>query len=87
MFSRRINATQEARAYSHDGPIGHRKRGYVLTTDQPPQEARVCSHDGPIGRRKRLLRKTAVRVFNEPVAGLEVHQTGQCRCSQKVGGR
>eukprot|EP00976_Prorocentrum_cordatum_P013886 277189-Prorocentrum_minimum.AAC.1 len=28
------NQTQEARVYSHDGPIRHRKRGYVLTTDQ-----------------------------------------------------
>eukprot|EP00976_Prorocentrum_cordatum_P112292 1195508-Prorocentrum_minimum.AAC.7 len=25
---------QEARIYSHDGPIGHRKRRYILTMDQ-----------------------------------------------------
>eukprot|EP00959_Pyramimonas_sp_CCMP1952_P240987 5036652-Pyramimonas_sp.AAC.1 len=30
----RTNQTQEARVYSHDGPIGHRKRGYILMTDQ-----------------------------------------------------
>eukprot|EP00959_Pyramimonas_sp_CCMP1952_P318940 6673010-Pyramimonas_sp.AAC.2 len=28
------NQTQEARVYSHDGPIRHRKRGYILTMDQ-----------------------------------------------------
>ena len=28
------NRTQEARVYSHDGPILRRKRGYILTTDQ-----------------------------------------------------
>eukprot|EP00976_Prorocentrum_cordatum_P112406 1195525-Prorocentrum_minimum.AAC.9 len=50
------------RVYSHDGPIGRRKRGYILTTDQSDagstvifsqrtnrtQEAQVYSHDGPI---------------------------------------
>eukprot|EP00959_Pyramimonas_sp_CCMP1952_P265522 5551832-Pyramimonas_sp.AAC.1 len=30
----RTNQTQEAWVYSHDGPIGHGKRGYILTTDQ-----------------------------------------------------
>eukprot|EP00976_Prorocentrum_cordatum_P002032 40637-Prorocentrum_minimum.AAC.1 len=33
IFSRRTNQIQEARVYSHDGPLGRRKRGYVLTTD------------------------------------------------------
>eukprot|EP00976_Prorocentrum_cordatum_P074343 1181481-Prorocentrum_minimum.AAC.5 len=33
IFSRRTNRTQEVRVYSHDGPIGHRKCGYILTTD------------------------------------------------------
>eukprot|EP00976_Prorocentrum_cordatum_P010575 211122-Prorocentrum_minimum.AAC.1 len=28
------NQTQEAQVYSHHGPIGCRKRGYILTTDQ-----------------------------------------------------
>eukprot|EP00976_Prorocentrum_cordatum_P066505 1178340-Prorocentrum_minimum.AAC.4 len=31
IFSRRTNQTQEAWVYSHDGPIRHRKRGYILT--------------------------------------------------------
>eukprot|EP00976_Prorocentrum_cordatum_P062787 1176855-Prorocentrum_minimum.AAC.3 len=58
---------QEARVYSHDGPIGRRKRGYILTTDQSDaggagifsrrtnqtHEVRVYSHDGPIRRRRR----------------------------------
>eukprot|EP00976_Prorocentrum_cordatum_P055996 1129688-Prorocentrum_minimum.AAC.1 len=58
---------QEARVYSHDGPIGRRKREYTLTTDRSDagsasilsrrtnrtQEARVYSHDGPIRRRQR----------------------------------
>eukprot|EP00976_Prorocentrum_cordatum_P071937 1180520-Prorocentrum_minimum.AAC.1 len=65
ILTTRTNWTQESWAYSHDGPIGRRKRGYILTTDQSDagsasifsrqtnrtQEARVCSHDGPIGRR------------------------------------
>eukprot|EP00976_Prorocentrum_cordatum_P026553 539575-Prorocentrum_minimum.AAC.1 len=34
IFSRRTNHTQDARVYSHNGPIKHRKRGYILTTDQ-----------------------------------------------------
>eukprot|EP00976_Prorocentrum_cordatum_P118099 1196411-Prorocentrum_minimum.AAC.4 len=64
---RRTNQTQEARVYSHDGPIRRRRRGYILTTDQSDaggagifsrrtnqtQEARVYSHGGPIGRRRR----------------------------------
>eukprot|EP00976_Prorocentrum_cordatum_P004307 84644-Prorocentrum_minimum.AAC.1 len=33
-FSRRTNQTQEVWAYSHDGPIRRRKRGYILTADQ-----------------------------------------------------
>eukprot|EP00976_Prorocentrum_cordatum_P073985 1181342-Prorocentrum_minimum.AAC.5 len=38
IFSRCTNKAQEARAqearvYSHDGPIRHRKRGYILTMD------------------------------------------------------
>eukprot|EP00976_Prorocentrum_cordatum_P090858 1188282-Prorocentrum_minimum.AAC.1 len=59
--------TQEARVYSHNGPIRRSKRGYILTTDQSDagsagifsrrtnqtQEARVYYHEGPIGRRKR----------------------------------
>eukprot|EP00976_Prorocentrum_cordatum_P030725 625339-Prorocentrum_minimum.AAC.2 len=58
---------QDARVYSHYGPIGRRPRGYILTTDQSDagragilsrrtnrtQAARVYSHDGPIGRRPR----------------------------------
>eukprot|EP00959_Pyramimonas_sp_CCMP1952_P419528 8787474-Pyramimonas_sp.AAC.1 len=57
----------EAQVSSHGGPIGRRKRGYILTTDQSDagsagissrrinqtQEAQVSSHGGPIGRRKR----------------------------------
>eukprot|EP00959_Pyramimonas_sp_CCMP1952_P191791 4010572-Pyramimonas_sp.AAC.1 len=39
IFSRRTNRTSEAWVYTHDGPIGRRKRGYT--------------HDGPIGRRNR----------------------------------
>eukprot|EP00959_Pyramimonas_sp_CCMP1952_P263774 5516480-Pyramimonas_sp.AAC.1 len=31
---RRTNQTQDAREYSHDGPIRRRTRGYILTTDQ-----------------------------------------------------
>eukprot|EP00959_Pyramimonas_sp_CCMP1952_P432950 9066376-Pyramimonas_sp.AAC.1 len=34
VFPRRTNQMQAARVYSHDGPIGRRKRGYILTTDQ-----------------------------------------------------
>eukprot|EP00959_Pyramimonas_sp_CCMP1952_P144118 3017009-Pyramimonas_sp.AAC.1 len=34
IFSRWTNLTQEARVYSHDGPIGCRTREYVLTMDQ-----------------------------------------------------
>eukprot|EP00959_Pyramimonas_sp_CCMP1952_P098027 2048829-Pyramimonas_sp.AAC.1 len=33
-FSQRTNRMQEARVYSHDGPNGRRKRGYILTTDK-----------------------------------------------------
>eukprot|EP00959_Pyramimonas_sp_CCMP1952_P008529 178339-Pyramimonas_sp.AAC.1 len=53
---------EEARVYSHDGPIIWRRRGYILTTDPSDgggagifsrrthqmEEARVYSHDGPI---------------------------------------
>eukprot|EP00976_Prorocentrum_cordatum_P000913 18411-Prorocentrum_minimum.AAC.1 len=67
IFSRRTNRTKDARVYSHDGPIGRRTHGYILTTDQldeghtgifsrrtnQAQDARVYSHDGPIGRRTR----------------------------------
>eukprot|EP00976_Prorocentrum_cordatum_P095392 1190150-Prorocentrum_minimum.AAC.2 len=52
--------------YSHGGPIGHRKCGYILTADQSDagsvgiflrrtnqtQEVWVYSHGGPIRRRK-----------------------------------
>eukprot|EP00976_Prorocentrum_cordatum_P099723 1191944-Prorocentrum_minimum.AAC.2 len=35
IFSQRTNQTQEARVYSHSGPIRRmKKRGYILTTDQ-----------------------------------------------------
>eukprot|EP00976_Prorocentrum_cordatum_P059543 1175544-Prorocentrum_minimum.AAC.2 len=34
IFSRWTNQMQEAWVYSHDGPIRHRKRGYILTMDQ-----------------------------------------------------
>eukprot|EP00976_Prorocentrum_cordatum_P053063 1070668-Prorocentrum_minimum.AAC.1 len=34
IFSRRTNRTQKAWVYSHNGPIGRRKRGYILITDQ-----------------------------------------------------
>eukprot|EP00959_Pyramimonas_sp_CCMP1952_P172653 3607622-Pyramimonas_sp.AAC.1 len=66
MFSRRTNRTKEAWVYSHGGPIGRRKHGYILTADQSDagsmgilsrrtnqtQEAWVYSHNGPSGRRK-----------------------------------
>eukprot|EP00976_Prorocentrum_cordatum_P091740 1188645-Prorocentrum_minimum.AAC.1 len=41
VFTRWTNQIQEARVYSHDGPIRFRKRGYIH------------SHDGPIRFRKR----------------------------------
>eukprot|EP00976_Prorocentrum_cordatum_P101727 1192765-Prorocentrum_minimum.AAC.2 len=31
VWSRWTNQMQQTRAYSHDGPIGRRKRGYILT--------------------------------------------------------
>eukprot|EP00959_Pyramimonas_sp_CCMP1952_P044599 931785-Pyramimonas_sp.AAC.2 len=37
IFSRQTNRTPFAERrspYSHDGPVGHRKRGYILTKDQ-----------------------------------------------------
>eukprot|EP00976_Prorocentrum_cordatum_P095809 1190304-Prorocentrum_minimum.AAC.4 len=34
IFSRRTNRTQDARVYSHEGPIGRRTRGYILMKDQ-----------------------------------------------------
>eukprot|EP00959_Pyramimonas_sp_CCMP1952_P082373 1721140-Pyramimonas_sp.AAC.1 len=34
IFSRCTNKAQEARVYSHDGPIMRRKRGYILMMDQ-----------------------------------------------------
>eukprot|EP00976_Prorocentrum_cordatum_P041101 834337-Prorocentrum_minimum.AAC.1 len=34
IFPRWTNQTQEARGYSHDGPIRRRKHGYIPTTDQ-----------------------------------------------------
>eukprot|EP00959_Pyramimonas_sp_CCMP1952_P201821 4220226-Pyramimonas_sp.AAC.2 len=34
IFPRRTNQTQEARVYSHDGPLRHRKRGCIIMTDQ-----------------------------------------------------
>eukprot|EP00959_Pyramimonas_sp_CCMP1952_P324229 6785997-Pyramimonas_sp.AAC.1 len=34
IFSQWTNRLQEARVYSHNGPVGFRKRGYILTTDQ-----------------------------------------------------
>eukprot|EP00976_Prorocentrum_cordatum_P045789 924602-Prorocentrum_minimum.AAC.1 len=56
---------QEEQVYSHDGPIGCRKRRYILTANRSDagragifsrrtdrmQEARVYSHGGPIGCR------------------------------------
>eukprot|EP00959_Pyramimonas_sp_CCMP1952_P443616 9287115-Pyramimonas_sp.AAC.1 len=67
IFSLWTNQTQEAWVYSHYGPIGRRKRGYILIMDQSDagsvgiislwtnqtQEAWVYSHDGPIRRKKR----------------------------------
>eukprot|EP00959_Pyramimonas_sp_CCMP1952_P381864 8002044-Pyramimonas_sp.AAC.2 len=47
---------QEARVYSHDGPIGRRKRGYILTADQSGALNHVAPHllaavgpRGPLG--------------------------------------
>eukprot|EP00976_Prorocentrum_cordatum_P053263 1074661-Prorocentrum_minimum.AAC.1 len=54
---------EEAREYSHDGPIRRRNRGHILTMDQSAagsagifsrwtnqtQEPRAYSHNGPIG--------------------------------------
>eukprot|EP00959_Pyramimonas_sp_CCMP1952_P252784 5280951-Pyramimonas_sp.AAC.1 len=54
-------ASMLERVHSHNGPIGRRKRGYILTTDQldaghegifsrrtnQTQDTRVYSHDGP----------------------------------------
>eukprot|EP00976_Prorocentrum_cordatum_P037585 763727-Prorocentrum_minimum.AAC.6 len=36
IFSRGTNQTQEAWAYSHEGPIRRRKHGYILKRDQSP---------------------------------------------------
>eukprot|EP00976_Prorocentrum_cordatum_P008087 161055-Prorocentrum_minimum.AAC.2 len=33
IFSRRTHQTKDARVYSHNGPIGRRMHGYILTTD------------------------------------------------------
>eukprot|EP00976_Prorocentrum_cordatum_P083890 1185423-Prorocentrum_minimum.AAC.3 len=66
IFPQWTNRTQEAWVYSHTGPIGRRKCGYILTMDQSDagsvglfpqwtnqtQEAWVYSHNGPIRRRK-----------------------------------
>eukprot|EP00976_Prorocentrum_cordatum_P082342 1184773-Prorocentrum_minimum.AAC.2 len=62
--TRSAPAASSLPASSHDGPIGRRKCGIVLTTDQPDaesaglfsrrtnrtQKVRDCSHHGPIGR-------------------------------------
>eukprot|EP00976_Prorocentrum_cordatum_P105263 1194209-Prorocentrum_minimum.AAC.4 len=46
---------QASIAYSHDGPIGRRMCGCILTTDQSDSGcAAVYSHDGQIGRRTHL---------------------------------
>eukprot|EP00959_Pyramimonas_sp_CCMP1952_P048432 1010971-Pyramimonas_sp.AAC.1 len=50
IFSGRTNQTQEARAYSHDGPIRHRERGSFLRTDQ--------SDAGSAGRFSRRTNQT-----------------------------
>eukprot|EP00959_Pyramimonas_sp_CCMP1952_P279310 5839815-Pyramimonas_sp.AAC.1 len=42
-FSRWTNQTQEARVYTHDGPIRRRKRGSILTMDQSEREVRTWS--------------------------------------------
>eukprot|EP00976_Prorocentrum_cordatum_P026251 532989-Prorocentrum_minimum.AAC.1 len=31
--SQRTHGTQDARVYSHNGPMGRKTRGYILTTD------------------------------------------------------
>eukprot|EP00976_Prorocentrum_cordatum_P090718 1188227-Prorocentrum_minimum.AAC.2 len=57
IFSRRTNQmqeTQEARVFSHDGPIRCRKHRYVLTIDQTDTgNAGILSRASPIRRRKR----------------------------------
>eukprot|EP00976_Prorocentrum_cordatum_P087610 1186975-Prorocentrum_minimum.AAC.2 len=46
-FSGWTNRTHEARVYFHDGPIGHRKRGYILTAEGARPE---CNEpDPPVG--------------------------------------
>eukprot|EP00976_Prorocentrum_cordatum_P112760 1195588-Prorocentrum_minimum.AAC.3 len=44
IFSRWTNQTQEARVYSHDGPIRRRKRRYILTMDQSGVSAGPSDH-------------------------------------------
>eukprot|EP00959_Pyramimonas_sp_CCMP1952_P404667 8480799-Pyramimonas_sp.AAC.2 len=59
IFSRRTNQTQEAQVYSRDRPIRHRKRGYILTTDQIYVRVEcalaVIGTGGPIKRSKELF--------------------------------
>eukprot|EP00976_Prorocentrum_cordatum_P041654 844633-Prorocentrum_minimum.AAC.1 len=64
---------QEARVYSHGGPIRCRKHRYILTADQSyagnagifsrrtnrMQDAQAYSHGGPFGCRKRRYILTA----------------------------
>eukprot|EP00976_Prorocentrum_cordatum_P113281 1195673-Prorocentrum_minimum.AAC.4 len=52
--SRRTNRTQGVRVYSHDGPIGCRACGCLLTTDQSDAgRAGVFSTSAVEGRRAR----------------------------------
>eukprot|EP00976_Prorocentrum_cordatum_P083011 1185066-Prorocentrum_minimum.AAC.2 len=43
------SVTQEARIFSHGGPIRHRKRGYIPTADQSLTGRVGCRQDGGAG--------------------------------------
>eukprot|EP00959_Pyramimonas_sp_CCMP1952_P119456 2497775-Pyramimonas_sp.AAC.1 len=44
IFSQQTNQTQDARVYSHDGPIRRGTRGFILTTD-PSDAGRAAAMD------------------------------------------
>eukprot|EP00976_Prorocentrum_cordatum_P116402 1196156-Prorocentrum_minimum.AAC.5 len=61
IFSRRTNQTQNARVYSHNGPIRRKTRGYILTTDQSDA---ICA--GIFSRRTNQTQDARVVLNRQP---------------------
>eukprot|EP00959_Pyramimonas_sp_CCMP1952_P467134 9491100-Pyramimonas_sp.AAC.1 len=78
------NQTQEARVYSHEGPIGRRKRGYILTKDQSDagRKRSTVTPSSRCANGKHVLQEWIGRLSVRPMSQKSAHEL---TCNLVVG--